>query len=68
MQSLFADNKRYKVKHLNLGQIRILVGTPINLHHDNKQIIMDFGKKIKIHASRLVASALSPNDKYFSCL
>ena len=59
------DGQQQEVAHLSADQTRILVGAPINLQHNDEQIVQMFEEKIDTHTGRLATSTLRPYDIMF---
>ena len=54
-----------EVPHLQANKTRVLVGVPINLCHEEEQIVTMFTEKTKNYADKLATSKLSPGDIMF---
>ena len=59
------DGVRKEVPHLQANKTRVLVGVPINLCHEEAQIVTMFKEKSQIYIDRLAASKLRPGDIMF---
>ena len=59
------NNQRKEVMHLRADQLRILVGVPMQLNHQNEQIITSILDKTKVHQTKLINCKLTPSDIMF---
>ena len=59
------EERQEEISHLGIDWARVLVGVPINLTHNNKQIVELYDEKIAIYINRLLASLLKPYDILF---
>ena len=56
-----------EIPHLQANKTQVLVGVPINLCHEETQIVLMFTEKTQTYIERLAASKLRPGDIMFGC-
>ena len=59
------NNHRKEVMHLRADQMRTLVGVPMQLNHQNDQIITSILDKTKVHQIKLINCKLTLSDIMF---
>ena len=59
------DGEQKEISQLSADKTRVLVGVPINLMHNNDQIIGWYDEKIEGYIDKLSSSTLKPYDISF---
>ena len=59
------ENRREEVMHLRADQMRTLVGVPMQLNHQNEQIVQAISSNMVAHQNKLESCKLTPSDIMF---